>query len=128
MNYRETLDYLYHALPVYQHIGGAAYKADLINARKLENYFGTSHKRFRSIHIGGTNGKGSVSITLSESSSGMYELVIRDNGVGLPEDLNINTINSLGLQLVKGLVEEQLNGSLELNRHQGTAWCIRFQE
>lgn len=60
MDYYETLEYLYSALPMYQRIGAAAYRADLGNALVLDEYFGHPHRSFRSIHVAGTNGKGSV--------------------------------------------------------------------
>jgi dihydrofolate synthase / folylpolyglutamate synthase len=65
MNYQETLDWLFSQLPMYQRIGKAAYKADLINTHKLDSYFNHPHTRFKSIHIAGTNGKGSVSHMLA---------------------------------------------------------------
>ena len=60
MNYRETLDYLYSKLPMFQRMGKAAYKSDLGNTLILDRYFHHPHKNFKSVHIGGTNGKGSV--------------------------------------------------------------------
>ncbi len=51
-------------------------------------------------------GIGMITIALNAKSEGMYELVISDNGVGIPEELDLDTMNSLGLHLVKGLVEE----------------------
>ena len=65
MNYSETIEYLYSCLPVYHRIGKAAYKADLENTIALDKYFGSPHRNFRSIHIAGTNGKGSVSHMLA---------------------------------------------------------------
>ena len=65
MTYRETLEYLFSALPMFQRIGQAAYKADLNNTLALDNYFEHPHKKFKTIHIAGTNGKGSVSHMLS---------------------------------------------------------------
>ncbi len=61
MTYKETIDFLYSQLPVYHRIGKAAYKADLCNTLALDNYFGHPHRKFKSIHVAGTNGKGSVS-------------------------------------------------------------------
>ena len=61
MTYKETIDYLYSQLPAYHRIGKAAYKADLNTALALDKYFGHQHRSFRSVHIAGTNGKGSVS-------------------------------------------------------------------
>ena len=63
--YPEALQYLYNRLPVFHHIGGAAYKPGLDNTIKLLNAFGNPQNKFKSIHIAGTNGKGSVSNMLS---------------------------------------------------------------
>ena len=60
MNYQETLDWMFNKLPMYQRIGGAAYKADLNNTIELLNLLGNPHHNFKSVHIAGTNGKGSV--------------------------------------------------------------------
>ncbi|MCF8299121.1 MAG: bifunctional folylpolyglutamate synthase/dihydrofolate synthase, partial [Saprospiraceae bacterium] len=61
MNYQETLDYLFSQLPMYQRIGAAAYKSNLDNTIALDKILNHPHKNFKSIHIAGTNGKGSVS-------------------------------------------------------------------
>ncbi len=61
MNYQETLDFLFRSLPMYQRQGKAAYKANLDNTHKLDSYFGHPHHDFPTIHVAGTNGKGSVS-------------------------------------------------------------------
>ena len=61
MTYAETLHFLYHSLPVFQHIGGNAYKPGFGNITELEKELGEPHRRFRSVHVAGTNGKGSVS-------------------------------------------------------------------
>ncbi|WP_016778093.1 bifunctional folylpolyglutamate synthase/dihydrofolate synthase [Anaerophaga thermohalophila] len=65
MTYQETIKYLFEQLPVYQRSGKAAYKADLKNTLELDNHFGHPHRRFRTIHVAGTNGKGSVSHLLA---------------------------------------------------------------
>lgn len=65
MNYQETLQYMFTKLPMYQRTGQAAYKANLDNTLALDQHFGNPHKRFKSIHIAGTNGKGSVSHSLA---------------------------------------------------------------
>ena len=61
MTYKETLNWLFDQLPMYQRQGKAAYKADLNNTFELDHYFNHPHKKFKSIHVAGTNGKGSVS-------------------------------------------------------------------
>lgn len=65
MNYEETIDYLYNQLPVYQKVGGSAYKEGLDNSLALDVYFSHPHKRYKNIHVAGTNGKGSVSHLLA---------------------------------------------------------------
>ena len=65
MNYSETLSWLYQQLPMYQRIGAAAYKANLDNTISLCNLLENPQNRFRSIHIAGTNGKGSVAHMLA---------------------------------------------------------------
>ena len=52
-------------------------------------------------------------------------MAISDNGVGIPNDLDIENLNSLGLQLVTSLVD-QLDGELEIRRNNGTEFIIRF--
>ena len=65
MTYSETLDYLFNSLPMYHRIGQAAYKADITNTVSLMHHLGNPERRFRSIHVAGTNGKGSVSHMLA---------------------------------------------------------------
>ena len=65
MDYQETLTYLYNSAPLFQQVGSAAYKEGLENTYTLDEYFGHPHRRFRTIHIAGTNGKGSCSHTLA---------------------------------------------------------------
>lgn len=63
--YQEVLDYLYQALPMYQRIGAAAYKDTLDNTIRLCEALGNPERKFKSIHIAGTNGKGSTSHMLA---------------------------------------------------------------
>jgi dihydrofolate synthase/folylpolyglutamate synthase len=65
MTYAETIEYLFTRLPLFSRIGAAAYKKDLTNTLALCEYLGNPHKRFKTIHVGGTNGKGSVSHMLA---------------------------------------------------------------
>jgi dihydrofolate synthase / folylpolyglutamate synthase len=60
MTYRETLDFLYTQLPMFQRIGAAAFKKDLTNIKLLLDALGNPERQFASIHVAGTNGKGSV--------------------------------------------------------------------
>ncbi|MCB0575074.1 MAG: bifunctional folylpolyglutamate synthase/dihydrofolate synthase, partial [Saprospiraceae bacterium] len=65
MTYRETLDFLYAQLPMYHRVGASAFKKDLTNTIALCEHLGQPQRQFRSIHVGGTNGKGSVSHMLA---------------------------------------------------------------
>ncbi len=65
MNYQQTLDYLYNNLPMFQRIGPAAYKVDLGNIVELMQAMGNPENDFKSIHVAGTNGKGSSSHMLA---------------------------------------------------------------
>jgi dihydrofolate synthase / folylpolyglutamate synthase len=65
MDYRQTLDYLYARLPMFSRVGIAAFKKDLTNIIALCKFLGDPHKKFKTIHIAGTNGKGSVSHMLA---------------------------------------------------------------
>ncbi len=61
MNYQETLDYMFSQLPMYHRIGAAAYKADIQPTIDMMEALGNPELKFKSIHVAGTNGKGSVS-------------------------------------------------------------------
>jgi len=65
MTYQETLDYLFNALPIFQRVGKSAYKANLDNTLALCSRLGDPHQAFKSIHVAGTNGKGSTSHALA---------------------------------------------------------------
>lgn len=65
MNYQETITYLYNSAPLFQNIGQGAYKEGLSNTHALDEHFKHPHHKFRTIHVAGTNGKGSCSHTLA---------------------------------------------------------------
>jgi dihydrofolate synthase/folylpolyglutamate synthase len=65
MNYTQTVNYLFERLPMYQRIGGAAYKADLKQTHQLCEILDHPEHKFRSVHVAGTNGKGSTSNLLA---------------------------------------------------------------
>jgi dihydrofolate synthase/folylpolyglutamate synthase len=65
VNYEETITYLYQQMPEYQRIGHLAYKEGLGNSLVLDEIFGHPHHRYKTIHVGGTNGKGSTSHLLA---------------------------------------------------------------
>ncbi|MCX6182524.1 MAG: bifunctional folylpolyglutamate synthase/dihydrofolate synthase [Bacteroidetes bacterium] len=65
MTYKETVDFLFSQLPVYQVVGQSAYKADLHNIIALQKVLGNPENKFKSVHVAGTNGKGSVTHMLA---------------------------------------------------------------
>ena len=65
MNYQETLEYLFSQLPMYQRVGKAAYKVDLSNTHLLMGLLDKPENKFKSVHVAGTNGKGSTSHMLA---------------------------------------------------------------
>ena len=100
MNYAETLDWMFSQLPMYQRVGGAAYKADLNNTIALLQHLDNPHRNFKSVHVAGTNGKGSTSHLLASIfqeagyKTGLYTSPhlrdfrerIRINGEMIPEE------------------------------------------
>ncbi len=70
---------------------------------------------------------GEITISLRSIDGTMIELVVGDNGVGIPKDLDIRTTESLGLHLVTILAENQLHGNIALNRDKGTEFQIKFR-
>ena len=65
MDYQQTLNYLYNQLPMFTRVGAAAFKTDLTNTIVLCERVGNPQLKFKSVHVGGTNGKGSTSHMLA---------------------------------------------------------------
>ncbi len=65
MNYQDTINWMFSQLPMYQNQGKTAYKEDLSNTIKLVGHLNNPHQKFKSIHVAGTNGKGSTSHMLA---------------------------------------------------------------
>lgn len=61
MDYKESIDWLFAQLPMFSRVGAAAYKPGLERSYELARHFGNPHEKWKSIHVAGTNGKGSVS-------------------------------------------------------------------
>lgn len=70
--------------------------------------------------------KGSIEIAMRELAGDKIELTVKDNGAGIPEALDIYETRTLGLKLVRTLAEGQLKGEMEMNRDEGTKFCIKF--
>ncbi|MCR5679139.1 MAG: bifunctional folylpolyglutamate synthase/dihydrofolate synthase [Prevotella sp.] len=108
MNYQETVEYLFSQTSNYEVHGTQGYKTGLDTTLALDEHFGHPHKNFRCIHVGGTNGKGSVSHLLAAQLQvcgyrvGLYtspHLVdfserIRVNGQPIPQDYVVNFVNA----------------------------------
>lgn len=106
MDYQSTVEYLYNSTPVFEHVGASAYKEGLSNTLALDEHFGHPHSHFLSIHVAGTNGKGSCSHTLASILQadgykvGLYtspHLVdfrerIRVNGKMIPKDYVVSFV------------------------------------
>lgn len=106
MDYRQTVAWMFKQLPMYQHLGASAYKADLTNTLLLSKHLGFPEKNLKCIHVAGTNGKGSTSHLLASVfqeagyKTGLYTSPhlkdfrerIKINGVEIPEDFVVNFI------------------------------------
>ena len=107
--YQQALDYLYANLPMFQRIGSAAYKKDLTNTIKLCEALGNPERKFKTIHVAGTNGKGSSSHMLAsilqeaKYKTGLYTSPhlksfterIRINGTEVPETFILDFVNRI---------------------------------
>jgi dihydrofolate synthase / folylpolyglutamate synthase len=113
--YPEVLNYLYDNLPMFQRVGSSAYKKDISNTVYLCEALGNPHRRFKTIHVAGTNGKGSTShmiaaiLQTSGYKTGLYTSPhlksfterIRIDGAEIPEAFVVDFVNR-----VKPLIEE----------------------
>ncbi|HET7361809.1 MAG TPA: folylpolyglutamate synthase/dihydrofolate synthase family protein, partial [Salinimicrobium sp.] len=116
MNYQETVDWMFQQLPMYQKIGKRAFRTDLSNIQKLVQHLDDSQHAFKSIHVAGTNGKGSVSHILASVSqengfkTGLYTSPhlkdfrerIKINGKEIPESAVIQFVSTNKDFLEKG--------------------------
>jgi two-component sensor histidine kinase len=71
--------------------------------------------------------QGEIRITLRSTDENMLELMVSDNGIGIPEDLDFRKTESLGLHLITTLAENQLHGEISLDRSKGTEFQIKFR-
>lgn len=135
-DYQQAIDFLYQQLPMFQRVGPRAFKADLNNITQLLAELGNPERKFRSIHIAGTNGKGSVSHILaavlhrSGLKTGLYTSPhykdfrerIKIDGVLIEEDFVIdfvNRINALSLQLRPSFFEITVAMAFEYFNYKG---------
>ena len=124
MNYAQTIEYLYNRLPMFSRIGPPALKPGLDNITRLCNSLGDPHNKFKSIHIAGTNGKGSVSHMLAaifqsagyktglHTSPHLYDFRerLKVNGEPAPEEFVTAFIEN-----IKPLIEEMVPSFFEIS-------------
>lgn len=108
MDYQETISYLYNAAPAFTKVGASAYKEGLSNTLALDEHSGHPHREYMTIHVAGTNGKGSCSHTIAAilQSAGLrvglftsphlvtFRERIRVNGEMIPEQYVVDWVAS----------------------------------
>ena len=107
MTYQETIDYLFNSTPLFQNVGKDAYKEGLDNTHLLDEHFGHPHRMFKTIHVAGTNGKGSCSHTLAailQSAGYKVGLYTSPHLVDFRERIRINGV-PVSQEYVIGFVE-----------------------
>lgn len=113
-NYNDCISYLYEQLPLFQRKGAAAYKANLDNTHALDELFGHPHRAWKSIHVGGTNGKGSSSHMLAsilQEAGYKVGLYTSPHLVDFRERIRIN-----GEMMSKEAVLDFVNSYIEFNK------------
>ncbi len=70
--------------------------------------------------------RGTVEISVQDSANGRIHIRIKDDGVGIPEDIEIHETHSIGLSLIRTLVQDQLEGTVQINRSNGTEFIMEF--
>lgn len=73
-------------------------------------------------------GTGKIIITIEQIQDNTISIQVKDDGCGIPEDLNIGSVGTLGFKLIRNLIEKQLNGKLKIERIHGTVVQIEFQK
>ena len=77
-------------------------------------------------HAFSGDGAGAITVIIRKYDNKEIEIVVGDNGLGLPDDVDIRQPRSVGLHLVNGLVKNQLNGQIKVRRDNGTEFRIIF--
>ena len=116
MTYSETLDYLYHSTPVFEHVGASAYKPGLETTLSLAAHWGNPHERFQSVHVAGTNGKGSVSHSIAailQTAGYKVGLFTSPHLVDFRERIRING-EPVSESFVTGFVKEFIGWNVSL--------------
>ncbi len=109
MNYQETINYLFNSTPVFEKVGATAYKEGLYNTHMLDEHFEHPHKKYKTIHVAGTNGKGSCSHTIAailQSAGYRVGLYTSPHLVDFRERIRVNGI-CIDEQYVIDFVEKE---------------------
>ena len=117
MTYQETCEYLYNQMPMFERQGAGGYKEGLDNSQALDQHFGHPHRQYRTIHVAGTNGKGSCAHTLSailQSCGYKVGLYTSPHLVDFSERIRING-QPIPEEYVIKFVEEEKNFFAPLN-------------
>lgn len=110
MTYSEATEYLFTSVPLFQNIGAGAYKEGLGNTEALDTHFGHPHRKYMTIHVAGTNGKGSVSHTLAailQSAGYRVGLYTSPHLVDFRERIRVNGEMISKERVVKFIEEER---------------------
>ena len=111
MTYEQTIEYLFNCAPLFQQVGSSAYKEGLENTMLLDEHFGHPHRNYRTIHVAGTNGKGSTSHTLAsilQSAGYKVGLYTSPHLIDFRERIRVNGIPA-SKQFVIDFVEKERN-------------------
>ena len=111
MNYQETVEYLFNSTPVFEKVGATAYKEGLSNTYELDKHFGHPHRQFKTVHVAGTNGKGSCSHTIAailQAAGYRVGLYTSPHLVDFRERIRVNG-ECISEQYVVDFVEEERN-------------------
>ena len=71
--------------------------------------------------------QGTISISMQQSDDDTILMRVRDNGAGIPEEIDIGRTKSLGLKLARNIVNKQLNGKIKIIRNKGTEFIVEFK-
>ena len=123
--YNQTIEYLYSQTPQFQQIGAAAYKPGLATVTRLAEMFGNPHRRLKTIHVAGTNGKGSTAHSIAavlQSAGYKVGLFTSPHLLDFRERIKING-EMIPKEVVVAFVEafrQGRNGNNGLNGSEGT--------
>lgn len=108
IEYNKEIEFIFNQFPSYQKVGKVAYKPGIETMQKLDEYFGWPHRSFKTIHIAGTNGKGSTSHMIAAGLMGIDKGVIADTNEEYIQEY-VGKLNEKNIQEFVGEVNEENN-------------------